>query len=176
MLDQFVFVYLDDILRARPLSSLALFQEYFCVIFSSDEQMHIQLVCQVLQRLLNHPLFVSCFTVSFLDFVVLGNTIQVDPALVRGKLQPCAFLSRIFRLLRGTTIWAIGNISSEVCHPAVKRTCLVIKERFWWPAIEKEVGEFVAVRQVWARNKVSRHPLAGLLCPLPVPHRLWSDI
>lgn len=115
-------------------------------------------------------------SLSFLDFVVLGNTIQVDPALVRGKLQPCAFLSRIFRLLRGTTIWAIGNISSEVCHPAVKRTCLVIKQRFWWPAIEKEVGEFVAVRQVWARNKVSRHPLAGLLCPLPVPHRLWSDI
>lgn len=65
MLDQFVFVYLGDILRARPLSSLALFQEYFCVIFSSDEQMHIQLVRQVLQRLLNHPLFVSCFTVIF---------------------------------------------------------------------------------------------------------------
>ena len=27
-----------------------------------------------------------------------------------------------------------------------------------------------------ARNKMSRHPATRLLCPLPVPHRPWSDI
>lgn len=59
MLDQFVFVYLDDIL-----------------IFFSDEQTHIQHVLQVLQHLLDHQLFVKaekCFLFS-------GDSIQMDPA------------------------------------------------------------------------------------------------
>ena len=42
--------------------------------------------------------------------------------------------------------------------------------------MEKEVSEYMAACPVCARNKVSRYPPAGLLCPLPVPHRPWSDI
>lgn len=59
MLDQFVFVYLDDIL-----------------IFFSDEQTHIQHVLQVLQHLLDHQLFVKaekCFLFS-------ADSIQMAPA------------------------------------------------------------------------------------------------
>ena len=59
MLDQFVFVYLDDIL-----------------IFSSDERTHIQHVRQVLQHLLDHQLFVKaekCFLFS-------ADSIQMAPA------------------------------------------------------------------------------------------------
>ena len=48
MLDQFVFVYLDDIL-----------------IYSPDEQTHIQHVRQVLQRLLDHQLFVKAEKCEF---------------------------------------------------------------------------------------------------------------
>ena len=72
MLDQFVFVYLDDIL-----------------ICSTDEQTHIQHVRQVLHRLLENQLFVKAekcefhvSTVSFLGFVVSGERIQIDPAKV----------------------------------------------------------------------------------------------
>ena len=36
--------------------------------------------------------------------------------------------------------------------------------------MEKEVGEYFAACPVCATNKLSGHPLAGLLCPLPVPH------
>ena len=42
--------------------------------------------------------------------------------------------------------------------------------------MEKEVGEYVAACPVCARNKNSRRPPPGLLQPLPVPHRPWSDI
>ena len=70
--------------------------------------------------------------------------------------------------------WAHTSLLS--CHPGVRRTCFVIKQRFWWPAMEKEVGEYVAACPVCARNKVSHRPPPGLLCPLPVPHRPWSDI
>ena len=42
--------------------------------------------------------------------------------------------------------------------------------------MEREVGEYVGACPVCARNKVSRHSPPGLLQPLPVPHRPWSDI
>ena len=35
--------------------------------------------------------------------------------------------------------WAHTSLLS--CHTGIKRTCFVIKQRFWWPAMEKEVGE-----------------------------------
>lgn len=73
MLNIFMFVYLDDIL-----------------IFSPDEQSHILHVHQVLQRLLDHQLFVKAEkcefhvpTVSFLGFIVSEGNIQMDPAKVK---------------------------------------------------------------------------------------------
>ncbi len=72
MLDQFVFVYLDDIL-----------------IFSADEESHIQHVHQVLQHLLDHHLFVKAgkcgfhtSTDAFLGFIISVNDIWMDPAEV----------------------------------------------------------------------------------------------
>lgn len=59
------------------------------IIFSSDKQTHIQHVRQVLLHLLDHQLFVKAEkcefhvpTVSFLDFVVSDDSIQMDPAMV----------------------------------------------------------------------------------------------
>jgi len=42
--------------------------------------------------------------------------------------------------------------------------------------MEKSVKEYVAACSVCARNKTSRQRPSGLLRPLPVPHRPWSDI
>lgn len=69
MLNQYVFVYLDDIL-----------------IFSPDEDTHVK---HVLQRLLTHQLFLKAekcefhvSSVSFLGFIVSQDNIQMDPAKV----------------------------------------------------------------------------------------------
>jgi len=51
-----------------------------------------------------------------------------------------------------------------------------IKQRFWWPAMKKEVSEYVAACPVCARNKTSSQAQMGLLQPLPVPLRPWSHI
>ncbi|XP_070406069.1 uncharacterized protein [Nothobranchius furzeri] len=72
MLNDFVFVYLDDIL-----------------IFSPDMQSHIQHVRRVLQRLLQHQLYVKAekcafheSSVHFLGLVVRQGEIQMDPTKV----------------------------------------------------------------------------------------------
>nr|XP_040026064.1 uncharacterized protein LOC120815109 [Gasterosteus aculeatus aculeatus] len=52
----------------------------------------------------------------------------------------------------------------------------VISRRFWWPAMEPEVREYVEACSVCARNKTSSTSRMGLLQPLPIPSRPWSDI
>lgn len=62
------------------------------------------------------------------------------------------------------------------CHPGVKRTMYVIKQQFWWPAMEKAVSEYVSACPVCAQNKTSPQAQMSLLHPLPVPQRPWSHI
>lgn len=50
------------------------------------------------------------------------------------------------------------------------------KEYFWWPNMTKDVKEFVTACHTCARTKNSNKPPAGLLLPLPAPHRPWSHI
>uniref|UniRef100_A0A8C4ZXL3 Gypsy retrotransposon integrase-like protein 1 n=1 Tax=Gadus morhua TaxID=8049 RepID=A0A8C4ZXL3_GADMO len=69
-----------------------------------------------------------------------------------------------------------GHSSKLACHPGVRRTTALIKQRFWWPAMERSVREFVEACSVCAQNKPSNLPPAGFLQPLPVPRRPWSHI
>ena len=70
--------------------------------------------------------------------------------------------------------WA--HTSRVSCHPGIRRTLFVVRQRFWWPSMEGEVREYVMACAVCAQNKSSRCSTSGLLQPLPVPHRPWSDI
>ena len=76
-LDRFVYVYLDDIL-----------------IYSSDLESHKTHVSQVLQRLLEHKLYVKAEksefhadTISFLGFIVAPGRVQMDPAKIRAVAE-----------------------------------------------------------------------------------------
>lgn len=77
MLNQFVFVYLDDIL-----------------IFSPDLKTHMQQVRQILQRLLQHGLYVKAekcefhqLSVSFLGFIIAKDQLQIDPEKVKAVVE-----------------------------------------------------------------------------------------
>ncbi|KAF7644344.1 hypothetical protein LDENG_00223730, partial [Lucifuga dentata] len=78
-------------------------------------------------------------------------------------------------LLRSQVIqW--GHTTKLTCHPRVERTLCFLRQCFWWPAMGREVREFIAACPVCSQNKSSRHPPAGLLHPLPIPRRPWSHI
>ena len=69
-----------------------------------------------------------------------------------------------------------GHASKVACHPGIHGTLFLLQQRFWWPTITADTKEFVIACTVCARNKSSHCAPAGLLQPLPIPHRPWSHI
>uniref|UniRef100_A0A8C5C6Y7 Gypsy retrotransposon integrase-like protein 1 n=1 Tax=Gadus morhua TaxID=8049 RepID=A0A8C5C6Y7_GADMO len=69
-----------------------------------------------------------------------------------------------------------GHSSRLACHPGVRRTLALLKQRFWWTSIEEDTKEFIAACQICSQHKTARHAPSGLLQPLPIPHRPWSHI
>ncbi|XP_078809690.1 uncharacterized protein LOC144994726 [Oryzias latipes] len=77
--------------------------------------------------------------------------------------------------LRSDTItWA--HSSRIACHWGVARTLNLLRRRFFWPSMGKDVREYVAACPTCARSKSSNNPPSGLLHPLPTPSRPWSHI
>ena len=70
--------------------------------------------------------------------------------------------------------WA--HSSKLSCHPGARRTQHVLLQRFWWPNLKEDTQDFVKACPVCNQHKTSRQAPAGLLQPLPVPHRPWSHI
>ncbi len=69
-----------------------------------------------------------------------------------------------------------GHCSKVACHPGVSRTMFLIKQRFWWQSMARDICLFVLACSVCATSKTSNRPPAGLLQPLSVPSRPWSHI
>ncbi|KAI2666212.1 Transposon Tf2-6 polyprotein [Labeo rohita] len=69
-----------------------------------------------------------------------------------------------------------GHCSKVACHPGVNRTTFLVKQRFWWPSMARDIRPFVLACSVCAVSKSSNRPPAGLLQPLSVPSRPWSHI
>lgn len=85
--------------------------------------------------------------------------------------------NRLFvpQMLRSDVIqWA--HNSRLTCHPGIQRTREVVQQRFWWATLKEDTREFVNACPVCNQHKSSHQAPAGLLQPLPIPHRPWSHI
>ena len=69
-----------------------------------------------------------------------------------------------------------GHSSRLACHPGVRRTLALLRQRFWWPSMQEDTREFVAACPTCSQYKGSHQAPPGLLQPLPIPHRPWSHI
>uniref|UniRef100_A0A8C7WW06 Gypsy retrotransposon integrase-like protein 1 n=1 Tax=Oryzias sinensis TaxID=183150 RepID=A0A8C7WW06_9TELE len=58
---------------------------------------------------------------------------------------------------------AWGHSSQIACHGGVHRTLSLLRKRFFWPHMDKDVREFISACTVCARSKSGNSPSAGLL-------------
>lgn len=64
-----------------------------------------------------------------------------------------------------------------VGHSGTERAYLRAKRSFFWKGMKKEVFQFVAECNVCQKSRLKQWPnQGGLLQPLPIPERIWSDI
>ena len=61
-------------------------------------------------------------------------------------------------------------------HPGVKKTLELIKRFFYWPKIRAAVDQYVRNCHTCRRANSPRDGYAGLLQPLQIPERPWTDI
>ncbi|KAL0191918.1 hypothetical protein M9458_010214, partial [Cirrhinus mrigala] len=69
-----------------------------------------------------------------------------------------------------------GHSSKLACHPGVSRSTFLIRQRFWWPSMARDIRLIVLACSVCAVSKTANRPSTGLLQPLLVPSRPWSHI
>lgn len=58
----------------------------------------------------------------------------------------------------------------------IAKTLARITENFYWQGLRDDVTRFVSQCLPCQQTKYETKRSAGLLCPLPVPHRPWEDL
>ena len=66
--------------------------------------------------------------------------------------------------------------SSLSGHPGANITYSLLARRFYWPGISQDVRRFVRNCDVCGRTVYWREKKHGLLKPLPIPLKIWSEI
>jgi hypothetical protein len=61
-------------------------------------------------------------------------------------------------------------------HMSISKTLHFVNRFFWWPQMKKDVETFVKTCDACQRVKNSTHKPYGLLQPLPIPSKQWSEV
>ena len=61
-------------------------------------------------------------------------------------------------------------------HYGFNRTLELIKRKYYWQSLRKQVKEYIRTCEVCQRTKTKRHKPYGELAPLPVPARPFEEI
>jgi len=61
-------------------------------------------------------------------------------------------------------------------HSGYEKTLHRVKRNFYWKGMRKDVKRFIRECEVCQRNKGDNTSPVGLLQPLPIPTRIWTEI
>lgn len=103
------------------------------------------------------------------------------PAL---HLQSCKAENDL--LYKEKRLWVPGDLQLDVVreihdqpavgHPGFRRTMLTIQRHYYWPGMKTTIARYLRNCHVCKRSKAPRDGYNGLLEPLPIPERPWTDI
>jgi hypothetical protein len=61
-------------------------------------------------------------------------------------------------------------------HPGIRRTCKYLSKWYYWPQMKESVDRYIRNCHICRRSKATREKYSGLLNPLPIPDRPWTDV
>ncbi len=61
-------------------------------------------------------------------------------------------------------------------HPGNQRTLSLLRNKYWWPNMARDVARYIKGCSVCAIASTPRRLPEGKLVPLPIPHRPWSHL
>ncbi|KAI2646997.1 Transposon Ty3-I Gag-Pol polyprotein [Labeo rohita] len=125
----------------------------------------------VFQALVNDVLrdMLNIFVFVYLDDILIfspsvSDHVQHVRRVLQRLLENCLFVKAEKCVFHVKSVTFLGV------------TLTSVRQRFWWPAIVRDVRRYVASCPVCAQSKSSNSPPAGLLRPLPIPSHPWSHI
>jgi hypothetical protein len=71
-----------------------------------------------------------------------------------------------------TDLITASYCSLATAYPGKSKTRELVKTRYYWLGIDRDIDRFVSNCHACRRSKVLRDKALGLLCPLPIPDRL----
>jgi transposase InsO family protein len=75
-----------------------------------------------------------------------------------------------------TDLITAAHCGLATAHPGKSKTKALIKERYYWLGMDRDIDRFVSNCHACRRSKVPRDKTPGLLRPLPIPDRPWQHI
>ncbi|KAM9365023.1 uncharacterized protein KZ484_011249 [Pholidichthys leucotaenia] len=115
----------------------------------------------------DHPILSPSCVVGALSWGIRERVLKAQDAEVDPAGGPAGRLF-IPSAVRGEVIhWT--HASRFACHPG--RVCMValLQRMFWWPSLQKDIGDYIRACPQCAAGKTSSSPPALVLHPLPTP-------
>ncbi|KAK2882762.1 hypothetical protein Q8A73_021695 [Channa argus] len=114
----------------------------------------------------------ACLALTRLEIEERVSQAQTNNPTPSACPEGCLFVPNQLR----SAVLEWSHSSRLLCHPGISRTLFVMRQRFWWPSMARDVREFVSACPVCAQTKTSCRPPFGLLHRLPIPRHPWSHI
>ena len=72
----------------------------------------------------------------------------------------------------------IRDVHNQIAtgHPGYQKTISLIARNYYWPGLKKMVWRYILNCHTCRRAKAPRDRYNGLLKPLPIPSRPWTDV
>ncbi len=132
---------------------------------------------KVIQENLTDPYYIKlCKTISTHSSIENINTCYFSDLFIDTRGCICWF--NRFWVPDHLQLMVIREVHDQIAigHPGYQKTVSLITRNYYWPGLKKMVQRYIQNYHSYRRTKAPKDQYNGLLKPLPIPSRPWTDV
>lgn len=133
------------------------------------EQLHDE-YCKKIIRILTDNQASRKLKKKFKHFVIKNNTLYRQ-----SKIQPNKFILVLPSSMKNMVLEEVHD-KPIGGHFGVERTMHTIRNRFYWPDLDKDVKQYIKTCDSCQRKKVSCNKQPGIMMPISIPENIFEKI